>query len=97
MSVNLVEAQQFVTDGLVAFYTLDKADIKAGVVKNESGNGNDAKIMGTNSPLIATAKIGQSLQLDGKKVYVEIPFGEMEQASVECWALRTSFDGDILG
>ena len=73
MSVNLVEAQQFVTDGLVTFYTLDKADIKAGVVKNESGNGNDAKIMGTNSPLIVTAKIGQSLQLDGKKVYVEIP------------------------
>ena len=58
MSVNLVEAQQFVTDGLVAFYTLDKADIKEGVVKNESGNGNDAKIMGTNSPLIVTAKIG---------------------------------------
>ena len=73
MSVNLVEAQQFVTDGLVAFYTLDKADIKAGVVKNESGNGNDAKIMGTNSPLIVTAKIGQPLQLNGKKVYVEIP------------------------
>ena len=73
MSVNLVEAQKFVIDGLVAFYTSDKADIKAGEVKDVSGNGNDAKIMGTNSPLIVTAKIGQSLQLDGKKVYMEIP------------------------
>ena len=47
--------------------------------------------------VILAGNFGQSLQLDGKKVYVEIPFGEMEQASVECRALRTSFDGDILG
>jgi len=55
--VNLVGAQQFVTDGLVAFYTLDKTDIKAGVVKDVSGNSNDAKIMGTNSHQLSPLRL----------------------------------------
>ena len=87
---------QYVTDGLVAFYSLDKADIDGDVVKDISGNGNDATIMGT----LKTAEgvIGETLDFDRAGNYVEIPaMGSWEQASVECWALTRNLGHDYQG
>jgi hypothetical protein len=97
-NVNAAEAQQFVTDGLVAFWTLDSADINGDVVKDVSGNGNDATIMGTLNSV--AGKIGEALEFDGGENYVEIPaLGAWEQASIECWAyaadLAPSYQGII--
>jgi hypothetical protein len=93
-----VQAQQFVTDGLVAMYTLDKADIDGDTVKDASGNGNDAKIMGTLNSV--AGKIDEALEFDGGQNYVEVPaLGAWEQASIECWAyaadLTPSYQGII--
>jgi hypothetical protein len=95
-NVNAAEAQQFVTDGLVAFWTLDSADINGDVVKDVSGNGNDARIMGTLNSV--AGKIGQALEFDGGENYVEIPaLGAWEQASIECWAYAADFASSYQG
>ena len=79
------DAQKIVTDGLVAFYTLDKEDIQGETVKDVSGNGNDAKIVGKLE--IVPGMIDECLKFDGQPNYVEIPpLGDWEEASVECWA-----------
>jgi len=80
------EAQGFVTDGLVAFYTFDESDIVGNVVKDMSGNGNDAKIVGELK--IVKGVIDECLLFEGKaNCYVEIPpLGDWEQVTVECWA-----------
>jgi len=92
------EAQEFATDGLVAFYTLDEKDIDGDVVKDVSGNGNDAKIIGKLE--IVPGVIDECLKFDGQQNYVEIPaLGDWEQASVECWAyaetLAPSYQGIV--
>jgi hypothetical protein len=90
--MNAAEAQEFVTDGLIAMWTLDEEDIDGDTVKDVSGNGNDAKIMGTLE--IADGVIDQCLQFDGTQNYVEIPpMGSFEQVSVECWAYEAAFSG----
>jgi hypothetical protein len=84
--VGMAEAQEFVTDGLVAMYTLDKADIDGDTVKDISGNGNDATIKGKLGS--AGGMIGECLEFDRGANYVEIPaLGDWEQVSIECWAL----------
>ncbi|MBC8234397.1 LamG domain-containing protein [bacterium] len=82
-----IRAQEFVTDGLVAFWTLDKADIDGAKVKDVSGNGNDAKIVGKLNSV--KGQIDECLKFDGVAGnYVEIPdMGEFKQVSVDCWAL----------
>jgi len=92
------DAQKIVTDGLVAFYTLDEKDIDGDVVKDVSGNGNDAKIIGKLE--IVQGMIDECLKFDGQQNYVEIPaLGDWEQASVECWAyaetLAPSYQGIV--
>ncbi len=87
---------QYVTDGLVAFYSLDKADIDGDVVKDISGNGNDATIMGTLKS--AEGVIGETLDFDRATNYVEIPaMGAWEQVSIECWALTRNLGHDYQG
>ena len=79
------QAQQYVTDGLIAFWTLDDADINGDTVNDVSGSGNDATIMGTLASVPGV--IGEALEFDRGANYVEIPdMGEMEQNSLECWA-----------
>ena len=82
-----VQAQEFVTDGLVAMWTLDKADIDGDIVKDASGNGNDATIIGSLDSVEGV--IGEALEFAGAaENYVQIPaLGAWEQASVECWVL----------
>lgn len=81
------QAQEFVTDGLIAMWTLDKASIDGDTVKDMSDNGNDATIMGTLSSVEGV--IGEALEFEGAaENYVQIPaLGAWEQASVECWVL----------
>ncbi len=79
------QAQEYVTDGLIAFWTLDDADIAGDTVNDVSGSGNDATIMGTLASVPGV--IGEALEFDRGANYVEIPdMGEMEEDSVECWA-----------
>jgi len=85
-----LQAQEFVADGLVLMYTLDSRDIAGDVVKDVSGNGNDAKIMGTLSS--ATGVINECLKFAAGGNYVEIPaIGSFEKVSLECWAYEEEF------
>ena len=93
--VNAADAQDFVTDGLVAMYTLNEADIDGKVVKDIFG-GKDAKLMGNlKSVEGATDGTGEALEFEGKaESYVEIPaMGEFDHVSIECYALEGQFGG----
>ena len=46
--VNTVDAaKDFVTDGLIAMYTLNEADLKGDVVMDASTSGNNARLVGS--------------------------------------------------
>jgi len=88
----VVQAQEFVTDGLILMYTFDDGDVAGNVVTDVSGNGNDGTAMGTYAS--DAGKIDQAFKNDGGENYVEIPaLGSFEQVSVECWAYTEAFAG----
>ena len=91
--VNAADAQDFVTDGLVAIYTLNEADIEGKTVKDIFG-GKDAKIEGTLTSVEgATDGTGEALEFEGDS-YIEIPaMGEFDHVSIECYALEGQFGG----
>ena len=93
--VNAADAQDFVTDGLVAIYTLNEADIDGKVVKDVFG-GNDAELVGSlKSVEGATDATGEALEFEGKaENFIQIPeLGEFEHVSIECYALEAQFGG----
>ena len=92
--VTAADAQDFVTDGLVAHYTLNEADIDGKTVKDLSPNGNDAKIEGNLKSVEGAADgTGEALEFEGDS-YIEIPaMGEFEHVSIECYALEGQFGG----
>ena len=93
--VNVADAQDFVTDGLVAVYTLNEADIDGKVVKDLLGE-NDAELVGSlKSVEGATDATGEALEFEGKaENYVQIPdMGDFEFVSIECYALEGQFVG----
>jgi len=92
--VSAVSAQDFVTDGLVAMYTLNEADVDGNVVKDVFGE-NDAELVGSLEFVEgATGGTGEAFKFDGAQNYVSIPdLGDFEQASVECYALEGQFGG----
>ena len=93
--VNMADAQDFVTDGLVAVYTLNEADIDGKVVKDIFG-GNDAELFGSlKSVEGATDATGEALEFEGKaENYISIPeLGDYEFVSIECYALEGQFSG----
>jgi hypothetical protein len=67
---NTAKAQQFVTDGLVSFWTFDNSNVSGKTIKDVWGK-SDGTIIGGDPQLVA-GKIGDALKLDGK-VYVEMP------------------------
>jgi hypothetical protein len=93
INITVAVSQEYVTSGLVAFWTLDSANIDGDTVKDVSGNGNDAKIMGDLNSV--KGQVDECLEFDGGAGnYVELPdMGEFNQVSVECWALETQFSG----
>ena len=93
--VNAADAQDFVTDGLVAIYTLNEADIDGKVVKDLLGK-NDAELVGKlKSVEGATDTTGEALEFEGQaENYIGIPeLGDYEFVSIECYALEGQFSG----
>jgi len=91
------QGQDFVSDGLIAMWTMDKASIEGDVLKDVSGNGNDANIMGAVN--FDAGIIGEAAIFDGGAGnYIEVPdMGEMEQDSVECWAYEQDWAPNMQG
>jgi hypothetical protein len=85
-------AKDFVTDGLVAMYTLNKSDLKGDVVMDAFGD-NDAKLIGNLD--FVEGQVGDALEFTAAADnYVEIPaMGMFDFASVECYALETQWSG----
>ncbi len=83
-------AKDFVTDGLVAMYTLNKSDIDGENVMDTSGNDNHATLSGKLD--FVEGPVGDALEFKGvANKYVEIPaMGGFELASVECYAYTTT-------
>ena len=93
--VNAADAQDFVTDGLIAMYTLNEADIDGKVVKDILGE-NDAEIVGKLKFVEGAADgTGEAMEFEGKPDnYVKIPdMGDFEFVSIECYALEGQFSG----
>jgi len=86
MCANVTKAQ-FVTDGLVAYWSLDADSISGDVVADGWGD-NDGTIDGALS--IVAGKIGDALEFDGQ-TFVDIPgtdslnFAGKEQMTVAAW------------
>lgn len=81
--VNGSESQQFVTDGLVGFWSLDKDAIEEGTVADLWGK-NNGTIFG--DPKIVQGKINEALEFDGQDDYVQLPdMGEEMEVTVEAW------------
>jgi hypothetical protein len=85
-------AQQFVTDGLVTMYTLDKAHVDGDTVVDMIGD-NDAAIMG-GGPAFEDGVINECAVFDASGGYIEIPnLGDWESVTLECWAMEHAFGG----
>ncbi|HIE29622.1 TPA: LamG domain-containing protein [Candidatus Poribacteria bacterium] len=81
-------AQQYVTDGLIGFWTLDQKNIKGDIANDVWGN-NHGKIFG--APQTVKGKIGEALEFDGKDDYVQLPdMGNEPEVTVEAWTLAHS-------
>ncbi len=81
----LAEAQTYVTDGLIGFWTLDKSDIDGSTVIDVFG-GNDGTIEG--DPQTTEGKIEEGMEFDASEDRVEIPKDLMvglESFTIECW------------
>ncbi|MDP6597871.1 MAG: LamG domain-containing protein [Candidatus Poribacteria bacterium] len=86
----LTPAQEFVTDGLVAFYSFDKDTVKGDTLNDVFGK-KDAKIF--EKPKLVPGKFGEAFEYKAKG-YVEIPkLGDWKQVSIECWANEKQFSG----
>ena len=87
------DAANFVTDGLVSYWTLDRTNINDGIAEDVWGE-NDAKIVG--NPKVSTGYFRQGLKLDGHRDYVVLPnlgnyISSIRPSSFEFW-FRTTKD-----
>ena len=94
--VKVAESQEYVTDGLIGFWTMDAADIQDVTVRDVSGNGNDGTIGGDPQPI--AGKIEEALHFDGEDDFVALPnLGEEPVVSVEVWAIADQPFDNIRG
>jgi len=90
------QSQEYVTDGLLGFWTMDREDIKGNVARDVSGNNNHGEMGG--DPEIVKGKIEEALHFDGEDDYVGIPdLGNEPSVSVEVWAIIEQPFADIRG
>jgi hypothetical protein len=86
--ISIANAQEMVTDGLVGFWTMDRADVVGGTVRDMWGN-KHGEIEG--SPEIVPGKIEEALQFDGEEDFVEIEHSEslnlVDEVTIEFWFL----------
>ena len=88
-------AETIVTDGLVSYWTFDERDIADNTVKDVWGN-NNGTIVG--APKIVTGQVGDALEFDGAKDYVNLTnlgdFGsQVGTSTFEAW-VKTDFKND---
>ena len=89
--VYVAEAQEYVTDGLIGFWTMDAEDIDGNTAKDVSGNGHDGTIEG--DPKSIKGKIEEALHFDGNGDYIQLPdMGEEMKTSAEIWAYAEVFN-----
>jgi len=85
---NSTQAQQVVKDGLVSYWTFNKADIDGEIAKDVSGK-NNGTIKGC-KPI--AGKYGEALEFDGVANYVEVPDDKSlqlwEKYTLEAWVLQ---------
>ena len=94
--VNVAESQEYVTDGLIGFWTMDRTDIQGNTVKDVSEENNHGEIGG--DPEIVQGKIEEALQFDGEDDFVSIPdLGNEVAVSVDRWAIADQPFPDIRG
>jgi len=81
---NMAKAQEPVTDGLVSYWTFD--NVKNSIVEDAWGK-NDGTIQG--DPKMVVGKVGNALEFDGKKDYIEVPDSDSlditDEITVEAW------------
>ena len=87
------EAQQFVTEGLISFWTFDESTIQGDTLKDVWGS-NDGTIMGDG--VAAQGKIGEALELDGAGDYVSIGEPKDIPAGDDTYAIEAWFFTDIM-
>lgn len=80
----------------VVHYTFDPEDVDGTTVKDVSGNGHDAKLVG--GAAIATAdaalQTGASVELDGATGYVELPKNMIQKLNLEKMTIAAWFKAD---
>lgn len=77
----MAKAQQVITDGLVSYWTFNKADIDGENVKDVFGKNNGVMV---GKPQIVDGKFGEGLEFDGVS-YVEVP----DDKSLQLWETYT--------
>jgi len=88
--VSTVWAQEFVTDGLLGFWTLDKTTINGKAVSDVWGD-NEGQISGGN-PKMVKGRINEALEFDGASDVIQLPdLGHSETVTVEVWLKAYSF------
>ena len=79
----------FITDGLIGFWSLDKNTINGNTIKDLWGN-NDGTITG--APKTVEGVIGEALEFDGTTDFIQLSdMGKSDTATVEAWILPHSF------
>jgi len=85
---NTAKALQVITDGLVSYWTFNKADVKGDVAKDIWGH-NDGTIKGCKQ---TEGKVGEALEFDGKSNFVEVPYDKSLDFSasytIEAWIFQ---------
>jgi hypothetical protein len=90
LCARVVWAQEFVTDGLIGFWTLDKATIKGKTVNDVWGE-NQAQIAGGN-PKMVEGRISDALEFDGASDVIQLPdLGHSSTVTIEVWLKAYSF------
>jgi len=85
VATSIANAQEFVTDGLISFWTLDKSTITGTTVNDVFGK-TDGQIVG--QPKTVAGKIKECLKFSGSVDRVEVPKTLMvglESFTIECW------------
>ena len=84
----MASAQSAVEDGLVSYWTFDKADIDGDKVKDVFGQNHGSMVGG---PGIVEGKVGEALEFDGAS-YVDVPDDESlqlwETYTLEAWIFQ---------
>jgi hypothetical protein len=78
--------QQLVSAGLVVYYPLDDAPAPGGIVKDQSGQGNDATVMGQ-PQLVTPGRFGGAYRFDGNSylALAHSPTANAQAFSVSLW------------